>query len=94
MGFRTPEQVEADEALTEALKRVNEAYYGETPFLITDYIVVYVEQSFDDEGDPLDNVAVQCRNGYIPPHKTLGLIDVARIQQELALKKSFDEGKP
>jgi hypothetical protein len=83
---RTIEQREADAALTAAVEAVNRAYYGEDGRLLTDYIVVFAEQSWDNEGEQVTAVGVSPRDGDMPIYRTLGLLDYAltRARQRLA----------
>lgn len=83
---RSPEQKSADEALTAAVETVNRAYYGEGGRLLTDYVVVFAEQSWDEDGDSVTAVGVNPRDGDLPIYKTIGLLDYAltRARQRLS----------
>lgn len=83
---RTDEQQAADADLTTAIEAVNRAYFGDEARLLTDYVVVFAEQSWDDDGDQITAVGVNPRDGDLPIYRTLGLLDYAqaRARQRLA----------
>ncbi len=79
---RTPEQREADEALTAAVESVWTAYLEledeNDPGLLTDYMVIAVRRGFDEEGDTWSQVARFSRDGQVPEYVQLGLLEQAR----------------
>lgn len=83
---RTPEQRAADEGLTDAINTVNRAYFGDSDRLLTDYVVVFAEQSWDDDGDPITAVGTNPRDGDMAIYKTIGLLEygLTRAKQRMA----------
>lgn len=85
---RTPEQTAADNALTAAIEQVIAAYYPNTEaYLLSEYVVVTCQQRYDDDGDGITAVGTVYRDGDVPPHRALGLLDYARTR----LKKTITE---
>lgn len=83
---RTTEQVAADDALTASIEAGIAAYYGvEQPFILSEYIVVLCQQTFDDEGDGLTAIGTLYRDGDVPPHRALGLLDYASTRLKRAI---------
>ena len=83
---RTPEQIAADDALTEAIERAWHAYYpGTEPGILTEYVVLARRRSYDDEGDPLTANAIMPRDGDIPIDLMLGLTEYtsARLRKRI-----------
>lgn len=72
---RTAEQTAADEALTAAIERVLQAYDDGHAWILTEYVVVTSQHRFDDDGDPLTAVGVLPRDGDVPLHRSLGLVE-------------------
>ncbi|WP_280389813.1 hypothetical protein [Nocardia wallacei] len=74
---RTPEQRDADEALTAAIARVWEAYApdddGEQGML-GDYIVIGARFGFDEHGDRWTQVGSFTRDNNVPMYIQLGLL--------------------
>lgn len=82
---RSAEQRAADDALTAAIEQVNRAYYGDSDRLLTDYVVIFAEQSWDDDGDSITAVGTNPRDGDMAIYKTIGLLDygLTRARQRL-----------
>ena len=80
--MRTPEQVAADDNLTEAIGTVMQAYAGAQPaaYVLTEYVVISAHHRYDDDGEPLTAVSVVYRDGDVPTHRALGLIEFARAR--------------
>lgn len=74
---RTPEQVQADDALTLAIERVIEAYGFDGPYVLTEYVLITSQQRFDNDGDSVTAVGVVYRDGSVPLHRALGLVEYA-----------------
>ena len=73
---RTPEQVEADDNLTAAIEQCMRAHADEDhPFVLTEYVVLTAHQGFDDDGDGVTAVGVLYRDGDVPTHRALGLME-------------------
>jgi hypothetical protein len=87
---RTPEQVEADDALTAAIEQVIRVYYaGEDAYVLSEYVVITCQQRYDDDGDGITAIGTMYRDGDVPPHRALGLLEYARAR----LKKTIcDDG--
>lgn len=90
---RTPEQVTADEALTEAIQRCWRAYYEGEPYaddgvpveaaaegVMMEYLVIGTMRNFDNEGDPYTHVFHIYRDGDVPVHRLLGMLEYARLR--------------
>lgn len=85
--FRTDEQKAADEALTAAIEGVALAYGGdarEHP-LLTDYVVICVQRGWADDGEPITAVGMFPRDGDVPIHTQLGLVEymAARMRKRI-----------
>lgn len=79
---RTPQQIAADDALTEAIKQVERAYAdgGEDPdrYLLTDYVIVTAANRFDAaEGASYSRVSILMRDSDVPAYKVIGLLRFA-----------------
>lgn len=75
---RTPEQIEADDALTVAIEKVIAAYYeGHRGYVLGEYIVISAQQGWDDDGDGLTATSTIHRDGDVPIHRCLGLAEYA-----------------
>lgn len=89
---RTPEETAADDALTAAIEQVIAVYYpSHDRYVLSEYVVVTCQQRFDDNGDSITAIGTMFRDGDVPPHRALGLIDYAHTR----LKKRItddDEG--
>lgn len=82
---RTPEQQAADEALTQAIEAVTQAYDPEgamAGFILGEYVVVSSRQGWDDDGDGITSVGTMFRDGDVPTHRALGLLAYARRSLE------------
>jgi hypothetical protein len=75
---RTPEQVEADGALTEAVERCLRAYQEDgTAWALSEYVVISSQHRWDDDGDGITAVATLYRDSDVPVHRALGLVQYA-----------------
>lgn len=77
---RTVEQISADEALTEAIQRVLNVYGIQSDYLLGDYLIVCTQARIDEDGEACSAYAHLYRNGDLPAHAILGLLDVARTR--------------
>lgn len=79
---RTPEQITADEALIEAIGVCRTAYYGAPPegiiSLLTDYIVVYVNQGYAN-GEEGSGIGWLVRDG-LPMYRAVGALRLAETE--------------
>ena len=74
--MRTPEQIAADDGLTEAITQAWHAYYpDERTGILTEYVVLARRRSYDDDGDPLTANAIMPRDGDVPIDLMLGLTE-------------------
>lgn len=77
---RTPEQVEADAALEQAIRNAVEAHRpaGRPPSIITTALVLYAETWYDADGDGITAVGRHIPgHGEAPYHVLIGLTDTA-----------------
>ncbi len=88
---RTPAQLAADQALTAAIEQTLAAYSDGQPWVPTEYVVVTSQQRFDDEGDSVTAVGILYRDGNVPLHRALGLVDYAAVRMR-RLAADNDEG--
>ncbi|MCW2601855.1 MAG: hypothetical protein JWM02_3684 [Frankiales bacterium] len=73
---RSPDQIAADDALTAAVEAINAAYYpDDDPRILTDYLVVYVQQSFDEDGNATVAIGAHPRDGDLPLYRQIGMLD-------------------
>ncbi len=72
---RTDEQRAADEALTAAIEQVRAAYYPEDrgTSVLTEYLVIFAELSYDPDGDAETTVGLHPRDGDGPVYQQIGL---------------------
>jgi hypothetical protein len=78
---RTSEQQAADDALTAAIDAALAAYADDTtPYVLTEYVIVTSQQRFDEHGEPVTAVGAIYRDGAVPTHRALGLLDYAVTQ--------------
>lgn len=84
---RTPDQVAADDALTEAIDTVWRIYSeDDDPGLLLDYVVVATRRGIDDDGDTWTSVGSFTRDDSVPTHVQMGLLQhrLTRLKQSLA----------
>ncbi|WP_280357091.1 hypothetical protein [Nocardia otitidiscaviarum] len=84
---RTPEQIAADNALTEAIDAVWRAYDDDPdPGLLLDYTVVATRRGIDNDGDTWTSVGAFSRDDNVPVHVQMGLLlqRLTRLKQQLA----------
>lgn len=75
---RTEEQIAADNALSEAIERTLAAYADDgEAWVATEYVVITSQQRFDEEGETLTAVGILYRDGDVPVHRALGLVEYA-----------------
>lgn len=88
MATRTPDQLAADAALTEAVDRTIAAYRDQwdpdgndgRPEVLTSYIVLTASQSWDEHGNGTTAYGALLKDGDLPIHEVLGLIDRAQVR--------------
>jgi hypothetical protein len=80
---RTPEQKDADEALTAAVNAAVEAYgYREDSMMNTNYIVIVEQRGWDDDADSLTGVVRLYKDGDMSWVAILGLLRAASLAAE------------
>lgn len=78
---RTPEQIAADDALTAAIEQVLRSYCDDgVAWLSSQYVVIVAQHRYDDEGEALTGVGVLYRDGDVPTHRAMGLVEYARTR--------------
>lgn len=80
---RTPEQIEADEALTKALETWLRAYEldgsasdDQVPRVLTDYVVFMATQGFMPDGDTVTGHPYVLRDMAMPLYRAVGLVHI------------------
>jgi hypothetical protein len=59
-----------------AIEHVITAYYdSDEAWLLSEYVVLTAQQRFDDNGDSVTAVGTILRDGDVPLHRALGLVD-------------------
>lgn len=82
---RTAEQKAADEALTAAIEGVRRAYDAEdvtAGMTMTEYVVVQALTTWDEEGDGRSSVIISYRDGDVPLHRAIGLLQYALAEMD------------
>lgn len=77
---RTAEQKAADEALTEAIEAVRRVYDPEgvtSGHTLMEYVVVSAAATWDEEGDGVTSIGIAYRDGDVPTHRAIGLLEYA-----------------
>lgn len=77
MTHRTPEQVTADDNLTEAIDQVHRAYYGEPDGVLTKYVVIAQRRHWDDTGLGFTTQYSTPMGDDVPIADLLGLVEYA-----------------
>lgn len=88
---RTPEQVDADDALSAAIERVLQVYDDGDAWILTEYVVVTSQHRYDDDGEGLTAVGALYRDGDVPTHRALGLLDYAATRLRHRVARGDDE---
>lgn len=67
---RTADQVAADDALTAAIEQAIAAYYpSEQAYVLSEYVVVTCQQTFDEDGDGITAIGTVYRDSDVPLHR-------------------------
>lgn len=75
---RTPEQIAADDALTEAIQNAWVAFAPDTQTgLLMEYVVLARRRTFDDDGEPLTSNILMPRDQDVPMDLLIGLANHA-----------------
>jgi hypothetical protein len=83
---RTPEQRAADAALTAAIEQTLTAYADDgQAWILTEYVVLTAQTRYDD-GEASTAVGALYRDGDVPLHRALGLVEYAstRMRKTIA----------
>lgn len=88
---RTAEQIAADDALTVAIQRATDAYFGAAPRLLTDYVVLTAEQGIDEEGDGETAIGWLIRDNEVPHYRIIGLLDMALTRHRQMAQPARDD---
>jgi len=86
---RTPEQVQADTALTAAVQAAAVLYGWAPDAVVTNYVVVLSAQTWDSNGNTESDEGVLLRDGYLPDYRARGLAQYA--VEALAEQELLDE---
>lgn len=78
---RTAEQRKADEELTAAIE-ANMRAYNWTDGLLTDYVVVTVQQNYSDDGSMTTAYGSLYRDNGLPWYRIIGLLRAASVRAE------------
>ena len=87
---RTPEQIEADRKVQEAIDACRLAYGYNNSEILMEYVVVAAQQSFRD-GKTHDSFIMLFRDGKIPISRAIGLLEVAKMTFNNDLRSVSDE---
>lgn len=89
---RTTEQREADEQLREAVRAVAHAYADDETggWVVTEYVLVYSQQGWDDEGDQCTAVGTAVEGDATPIHRLLGLVEYAATRYRRLVAEGDD----
>ena len=71
---KTPEAKAGQEALTEAIQKIIQAYGWEDCGVLGDYIIITAQIKFNDDGDPVTEYNLLFRDGASQPHIAIGLL--------------------
>jgi len=83
---RTPEQKAADEALTAAIEAAARLHFEEGQgWVMSEYVTVAAHHRFDEEGESYTAVSLIYRDGDVPYHRALGLLEYAAARMRAAI---------
>jgi hypothetical protein len=94
---RKPEQVEADDMLTEAIKRVMQVYDMNPQGLLTGYVVFTAHQGIEDEGAGNTRIDWMCMDDGMPWHHIIGLVRMGSRMVDRDMEEGWrpdDEEEP
>ncbi|MCK8670990.1 hypothetical protein M1M07_07645 [Rhodococcus sp. HM1] len=84
---RTPEQIAADDALTEAIEKVLEAYYpDDNDGIMLEYVVLVRSRDWNDDGISITASSMLTRDNDVPVDLLLGMTEYAsaRLRKQIA----------
>jgi hypothetical protein len=88
---RTPEQIAADDALTEAIRRVAEAYPETPEGILTGYLIYTVHQNFLSDGNGTTRVDYITKDNEMPWHHIIGLARMGSVMLEQEMAEGWRE---
>jgi hypothetical protein len=90
---RTPEQKTADDALSEAINAVVEAYgYRQPDMANINYLVLIEQAGWDGDGDRRTGIVSLYKDGDLPWTTILGLMRAATLLAERNYTRDGDDG--
>lgn len=89
---KDPELAAAEEALTAAIQALLAVVDGENAgkWSLGEYVLVTAQYAYDGEGDLLTSTGLFSRDGQVPLHRALGLVDNARTRLKSWLTEPAD----
>lgn len=82
---RTPEQVAADNALTDAIEAVERAYHGESEGVLTTYVVIAKRKFWDEDGTGVTAITSASKDSDVSLDELLGLVEYAAARYRLEI---------
>lgn len=86
---RTPEQVKADDALTEAINAVHRAYHDDSQGVLTTYLVLAHRTYWGDNGERFVSSFCNTKDSDVPLFEQLGMIEYARTPIRMQIADSY-----
>jgi hypothetical protein len=84
---RTPEQIEADSALSLAVDAVVKAYEMSAAGEVNgDYVLVVEQQCMDEEGDINHSYCIMLKDGRVSTVRAVGLLETATFDLKMATR--------
>lgn len=94
--WRTQEQIDADEALHQAVARVLVAYDEDdgtrSKFMLTDYVVITASVGMTDDKAQNTTYDYVLANGSVPWHVMMGLMDWGYMTMKDTMRNSKEDG--
>lgn len=90
---RTDDQRAADEQLRLALEAVAAAYAEDESagWVLTEYLCIYAQRGWDDEGDSCTAVGTAVDGDSTPIHSLLGLAEYASARYRKLITADYDD---
>lgn len=83
---RSPEQKAADEALTAAVETVARLHFEDGHgWVMSEYVVLAAHHRYDEEGESYTAVSCIYRDGDVPIHRALGLLEYGAARMRSAI---------
>ncbi|WP_454199576.1 hypothetical protein [Nocardia sp. Marseille-Q1738] len=90
---RTPEQVKADDALTEAIEVVHRAYNDDVEGVLTTYVVLAQRTWWDEEGRRFAASYCTPKDCNVTLSEQLGMVEYASTVYRSEIIDSFGDGQ-